>query len=212
MTQITPAIDAKTVWAAACATYRINDNEYIKSSEENGRRANSELVREILKDLSQIQDVDRDQGLQARQYIRNAMTINALKGTLDHWGQTMARVSELDSINSTYDLSVICSLPATYNRYLEREKVHQRLSDADHSYKPKLKDKVEITAEVLENRYSRKWLTYYVTVVDTENRAWYFSYPKGMKKGSKVTVRGTVKRVMDTMSQLNRVKLVSGEA
>ena len=68
----------------------------------------------------------------------------------------------------------------------------------------------ELEVEVLENRYSRKWSTYYVTVIDTANRAWYFAYRSGLKKGERITIRGTVKRPADGMVQLNRVKLING--
>jgi hypothetical protein len=113
-------------------------------------------------------------------------------------------------IENSYDLNVIASMPQTYQRHLERDRVHERLSAADQDYVATVGDKLELDVEVLENRYSRKWSTYYITVIDTANRAWYFAYRSGLKKGERVTIRGTVKRPADGMVQLNRVKLING--
>jgi spore coat polysaccharide biosynthesis protein SpsF (cytidylyltransferase family) len=101
-------------------------------------------------------------------------------------------------------------MPQTYERQLQRDRVHERLGATDQDYVATVGHKLELDVEVLENRYSRKWSTYYVTVIDTENRAWYFAYRSGLKKGEKFTIRGTVKRQADGMVQLNRVKLING--
>lgn len=203
-------IPATLAWSAACAAYRINGNEYVKFA-ENSRQANNQLLLELTKDQTQITDEDRETGARARHYIQQAMTVAALKGKIDSWGKVMAQVSSLDNILDSFQLSVLASLPTTYFRYLERERVHERLSNTDRVYQPKIGDKLEIDVEVLENRYSKNWATFYVTAVDTENRAWMFSYPKGMKRGSRARIKGTVKRLLDGMVQLNRVKLVSEE-
>ena len=94
------------------------------------------------------------------------------------------------------------------HRYLERERVHERLSQTSTDYVARIGDKLELDVEVLENKWSQKWATYYVTVVDTDNRAWYFAHRKSLTKDEKHTIRGTVKRIQDRMVQLNRVKLV----
>jgi hypothetical protein len=98
-------------------------------------------------------------------------------------------------------------MPATYQRSVERDHVHERLSDTNTEYQVQLGDKIELAAEVVENKYSQKWATYYVTVVDTDNRAWYFAHRQSLPKGSTVTLKGTVKRIQDRMVQLNRVKI-----
>jgi hypothetical protein len=209
MKQFEPAIDQSVVWAAACMAYQVNGG-YIKVSESD-KKDNKTLVREIIESGMPIADADLKQGQVVRDYISKVVTMATLKGTLDIWGQEMARASQLLTIWNSYDLNVIASMPATYARYIERERVHERLTETSTDYDAQLGDKIELDVEVLENKYSQKWATYYVTVVDTDNRAWYFAHRQSLKKGEKYTIRGTVKRLADRMVQLNRVKLAGKE-
>ena len=211
MSKLVKSVDQELVWAAACMAYRENGNEYLKVGLiTDGRKSNQDLVKEILANDS-ITVEDRVLGQTVRDYISKVVTVATLKGTLDPWGQEMSRVSQLDSVENSYDLHIITSLPATYNRYLERERVHERLSTTSADYVAQLGDKIELDVEVLENKYSKKWATYYITVVDTDNRAWYFAHRKSLTKGEQYTIRGTVKRLADRMVQLNRVKLLEKE-
>lgn len=204
-----PSVNQELVWAGACAAFRIN-NGYVKWAEKQGAKDNKTLVKELL-DSRMITADDIEAGQQVRKYISNVVTVAALKNTLDTWGQEMARVCQLDMIDNQTDISIIASMPATYARYLEREKVHTRLAETTGVYSATIGDKLELDVEVLDNRYSTKWATYYVTVVDTENRAWYFAHRQSLKKGSHLTIKGTVKRLSNQMTQLNRVKILEPE-
>jgi hypothetical protein len=207
MARFNPAVDQTVAWGAACAAYRINGG-YVKWAEVTSQKSNKEIVRELLQNPAElITEQDLAQGQLVRNYIAKTATMATLRGTLDVWGREMARVGQLAVIENSYDLNIIASMPQTYERHLQRERVHERLSEADRDYVATVGDKLELDVEVLENRYSRKWSTYYITVVDTENRAWYFAYRSGLKKGEKFTIRGTVKRQADGMVQLNRVKI-----
>jgi hypothetical protein len=207
MSRFNPVVDQTVAWGAACAAYRINGG-YVKWAEVTSQKSNKEIVRELLQNpVELITEQDLAQGQLVRNYIAKTATMATLRGTLDVWGREMARVGQLAVVENSYDLNIIASMPQTYERYLQREQVHNRLSDADRDYVATVGDKLELDVEVLENRYSRKWSTYYITVVDTENRAWYFAYRSGLKKGEKFTIRGPVKRQADGMVQLNRVKI-----
>ncbi len=210
MKQFEPAIDQSVVWAAACVAYRINGG-YIKVLESD-KKDNKTLIREIIDSGMPIADEDLKQGQVVRDYISKVVTVATLKGTLDIWGQEMARASQLATIWNSYDLNVIASMPATYARYLERERVHERLTGTSTNYQATIGNKIELDVEVVENKYSQKWATYYVTVVDTDNRAWYFAHRQSLKKGEQYTIRGTVKRLSDRIVQLNRVKLLDKES
>lgn len=212
MARFNPAVDQTTAWAAACAAYRIN-NGYVKWAETTSQKCNKEIVRNLLQNPAELlTEQDLTRGQLVRSYIAKVATMASLKGTLDIWGKEMARVSQLETVENSYDLNVIASMPQTYERQLQRDRVHERLNGTDKNYVATVGHKLELDVEVLDNRYSKKWSTYYVTVVDTENRAWYFSYRSGLKKGQKFTIRGTVKRQTDGMVQLNRVKLINGES
>jgi hypothetical protein len=210
MARFNPAVEQTVAWGAASAAYRINGG-YVKWAETTSQKSNKEIVKELLQNPSElITDQDCSQGQLVRNYIAKTATMASLRGTLDIWGKEMARVSQLATVENSYDLNIIASMPQTYERQLQRDRVHERLSAADREYVATVGDKLELEVEVLENRYSRKWSTYYITVVDTANRAWYFAYRSGLKKGERFTVRGTVKRQADGMVQLNRVKLING--
>jgi hypothetical protein len=210
MARFNPAVDQTVAWGAACAAYRIN-NGYVKWAETTSQKSNKEIVKELLQNPQElITEQDLAQGQLVRDYIAKVATMASLRGTLDVWGKEMARVSQLVTVENSYDLNVIASMPQSYERQLQRDRVHERLSATDRNYVATVGHKLELDVEVLENRYSRKWSTYYITVVDTENRAWYFAYRSGLKKGQKFTIRGTVKRQADGMVQLNRVKLING--
>jgi hypothetical protein len=210
MARFDPVVDQTVAWGAACTAYRINGG-YVKWAETTSQKSNKEIVRELLQNPAElITEQDQAQGQLVRNYIAKTATMASLRGTLDIWGKEMARVSQLATVENSYDLNIIASMPQTYERQLQRDRVHERLSAADREYVATVGDKLELEVEVLENRYSRKWSTYYITVVDTANRAWYFAYRSGLKKGERFTVRGTVKRQADGMVQLNRVKLING--
>jgi hypothetical protein len=205
MKQFEPAIDQSVVWAAACMAYRIN-GDYIKVSKQD-KKDNKTLVREIVESGNPITAADLQHGQAVRDYIAKTATMAMLRGTLNPWGQEMARASQLLTICNLYDLNVIASMPATYQRSLERERVHERLTGTSTDYQAAVGDKIELAAEVVENKYSQKWNTYYVTVIDTDNRAWYFAHRQSLPKGNTVTLKGTVKRIQDRIVQLNRVKI-----
>jgi hypothetical protein len=205
MKKFDPAIDQSVAWAAACMAHQINGS-YIKVSEQD-KKDNKTLVREIVESGNLITNADLQHGQAVRDYIAKTATMAMLRGTLDTWGQEMARASQLLTICNSYDLNVIAAMPATYARYLERERVHERLSDTSTNYQATIGDKIELVVEVVENKYSQKWATYYVTVVDTDNRAWYFAHRQSLTKGERYTICGTVKRLTDRMVQLNRVKI-----
>ena len=213
MSKMIAPVDRTQAWAVACAAFRLNGNQYFKIGQvPQGMKTNQELAREIMANQDMLTTEDRAQGQQVRDYISKVVTVATLKGTLDSWGQEMARVSQLVEVETSYDLHIIVSLPQTYARYLERERVHERLNQTSTDYVARIGDKLELDVEVLENKWSQKWATYYVTVVDTENRAWYFAHRKSLSKGEQYTIRGTVKRLADRMVQLNRVKLVEKDA
>jgi len=210
MAKLATPVDQELVWAAACAAYQLNGG-YIKWPGEPGQKDNKTLVQELVENADQISASDRALGQQVREYIGKVATTAALRGTLDSWGQIMARASQLDTIDDSAEFSIIASMPATHARYLEREKMHTRLAETTGEYQAQIGDKIELDVEVLENKYSTKWATYYVTVVDTANRAWYFAHRQSLNKGENYTIRGTVKRFADRLVQLNRVKLVNKE-
>ena len=205
------AIDADLVWSAACTAYRLNSG-YLKEPEVVGdqvvRPTNRELVRRCLENLSLITDADREQGLQCRRQLASAVTLQALKAELSEWAKITARVCELDTINSNYDLSVITAMPQSYAKTLKRESVDARLARCDQAHAGQLGDKVELVVEILRNNYSAKYNTWFVSGITENNCQVFFAYREQLKSDQTLKIRGTVKRHNDRATQLNRVKIM----
>jgi hypothetical protein len=206
-----PAVDADLVWSAACTAYRLNRG-YLKAPEVIGdqivRPTNRELVRRCLENLSLITDADREQALQCRQQLASAVTLQALKTELGEWARITARVCGLDTITSNYDLSVITAMPQSYAKTLKKESVDARLARCDQAHAGQLGDKVELTVEILRNNYSAKYNTWFVSGVTDNNLAVFFAYREQLKSDQTLKIRGTVKRLVDRATQLNRVKVM----
>jgi hypothetical protein len=204
------AVDADLVWSAACTAYRLNSG-YLKEPEVIGdqviRPTNRELVRRCLENLSLITDVDREQARDCRRYMASAVTMQALKTELGEWSKITARVCELDTIASNYDLSVITAMPQSYVKQLRKESVDARLARCQGTI-GKLGDKVELAVEILRSNYSAKYNTWFVSAITKDNYSVYFAYREEIKSETHATIRGTVKRHNDRSTQLNRVKLV----
>ena len=205
------AIDADLVWSAACTAYRINGG-YFKEPETVGdqvvRPTNRELVRRAMVDTAMITDVDREQARDCRRYMASAVTMQALKTELGEWSRITARVCGLDIITSNYDLSVITAMPQSYVKQLKKESVDARLSRCDETHAGQLGDKVELTVEILRNNYSAKYNTWFVSGITKTNLAVFFAYREQLKSDQTLKIRGTVKRLVDRATQLNRVKVV----
>ena len=204
------AMDADLVWSAACTAYRLNSG-YLKEPEVIGdqviRPTNRELVRRCLENPSLIIDVDREQARDCRRYMASAVTMQALKTELGEWSKITARVCELDTIASNYDLSVITAMPQSYVKQLRKESVDARLARCQGTI-GKLGDKVELAVEILRSNYSAKYNTWFLSAITKDNYSVYFAYREEIKSETHATIRGTVKRHNDRSTQLNRVKLV----
>jgi hypothetical protein len=184
---------------------------YLKEPEVIGdqviRPTNRELVRRCLENLSLITDVDREQARDCRRYMASAVTMQALKTELGEWSKITARVCELDTIVSNYDLSVITAMPQSYVKKLRKESVDARLARCQGTI-GKLGDKVELAVEILRSNYSAKYNTWFLSAITKDNYSVYFAYREEIKSETHATIRGTVKRHNDHSTQLNRVKLV----
>jgi hypothetical protein len=205
------AIDADLVWSAACAAYRINGG-YFKEPETVGdqvvRPTNRDLVRRALDNPELITDADRELARNCRRHMAASVTLQALKTELGEWSRITARVCGLDIITSNYDLSVITAMPHSYVKALKKESVDSRLARCDEIHAGQLGDKIELTVEILRNNYSAKYNTWFVSGITKTNLAVFFAYREQLKSDQTLKIRGTVKRLVDRATQLNRVKIV----
>ena len=209
------AIDADLLWSAACTAYRLN-NGYLKQPEMIGdqviRPTNREIVKIALYDHSLITDADRELAQNCRRHMATAVTMQALKAELGEWAKITAKVCNLDTITSNYDLSVITAMPQSYVKQLKKESVDARLARCESGVIGKINDKVNLAVEIVRNNYSAKFNTWFISAITDTNHAVYFAYREQLPTNTHVNIRGTVKRLVDRATQLNRVKVVGETA
>jgi len=204
-----------TVFAAACAAQRINgeyvkedknvydDDGYIVSTEKT---ANKKLVRQILENDRMITAADRDQGLLVRSYC-NSLTFKVLQDKrLSDFEQIMLRLAEKEKIETGYDIAVISSLPASYERAVIRKLVDARVREAS-GFIGKVGDRVDLNVEVVKCYFSQNYCVFFITAITDDNKSVFFSYRDKIDVGTKLNVKGGVKAHRDDATQLSRVKL-----
>lgn len=200
---------ADDVWAAACQAQRLNQG-YIKVSEDApAGQTNRNLVMQYIMDPSKITDEDREQGKQVRKFFQ-AYTFKILKGIkLSEFDNTAMLLANRDTIDTNYDLAVITSLPATYERGIKRQTVDQRIAFAKGGYISIVGNKVSPTIEVLKSFYSQNWNTNYITGITSDDQVLFFAFKQPLEVGKMYDLYGTVKVHRDNVTQLNRVKVLS---
>lgn len=201
--------NADDVWAASAQAFSINGS-YIKAHAPGVTQpeTNRQLVERLLADTSQITQESRDKGIEIRQYFKG-FTFKVLQGkTLNEFNNTAMTIANCEIINSKYDLAVIVSLPATYEKSVKRDDVDRRISFASGGFLGDLDEKVKVEIEIVKQIWSDKWNTYYVTGLTDDDKVVFFAYKKQTNIGDRVTIQGTVKAFRDNSTQLNRVKVI----
>jgi hypothetical protein len=201
--------NADDIWAAAVQAQSIN-GAYIKALEPGviGSETNKQIVMRLLVDPTQITQESRDKAVLVRQYFKG-LTFKVLQGKqLNEFNNTAMLIAERDIITTNYDIAVIISLPATYEKAIKRDDVDRRINFATGGYLGTVGDKVVIEFEVVKQLWSQKWNTWYITGITDADQVLFFAYKKQMNIGDRVTIQGTVKGTRDKSTQLNRVKVI----
>lgn len=207
--KVTFNYNADDVWAASAQAFSINGT-YIKAIAPGatGPETNRQIVERLLTDISQITQESRDKGIAIRKYFQG-LTFKVLQGkTLNEFNNTAMTIANRDNINSKYDLAVIVSLPATYEKSVKRDDVDRRINFASGGFLGDLDEKVKVEIEIVKQIWSDKWNTYYVTGLTDDDKVVFFAYKKQTNIGERVTIQGTVKAFRDNSTQLNRVKVL----
>lgn len=210
-----PAYNVADVFAAAAAAYRIN-GAYIKQDEitfhENGgytldKTANKTLVHQFLKGDFDLRDEDREMGDKIRLFC-HGLSFKILTGkTLSDFEQAMLKVADMEKTDSNYYIAIIASLPASYQRSLVRQEQDARLREASGCIDAEVGAKVELDIDVVRCNYSNEWCVFYVTAI-TEGGLVYFARNDNVEVGSKIRIKGKVKRHKEDRTQLSHVKIL----
>ncbi len=207
--------NADDVWGAAVAAQRIN-GAYVKlsmiseSDPSINQQSNRQIVNSFLADPFTITDEDREEGLKVRAFFQ-AYNFKILQGkALSEFNNTAMLISNRDVITSDYDVAVITSLPASYERGVKQQNVDQRINFARGGYVGTVGNKIQVAnVEVLKCIYSEKWGTHFATCITNEDQVLFFAYKNKLEIGNTISIQGTVKSQRNpNTTQLNRVKVV----
>jgi uncharacterized protein YxjI len=212
---IRPVYNITDVFAAACAAFRINGS-YIKRDEitfyDGGghtvdKIANKTLVHQFLKGDFDLRDEDREMGEKVRQYC-SSLTFKIISGkTLSEFEQAMLTIADKETTDSNYDIAVVASLPASYERAQARIQQDAMLRDHQGILPDAIGSKVELDIEVVRCNYSNNWETHFVTAI-VDNAVVFFASRNKLDIGSKLRIKGKVKDHKEDRTQLSHVKFL----
>ena len=212
-----PVYSIADVFAAACAAQRIN-GEYLKSDDityyDDGheythkvnRVANKTLVHQFLKGELGMSLEDHEMGEKVMQYCRGLTFKLLTDKRLSDFEQTMLTIVEKSTTDSNYDIAVVASLPASYERSLVRAEQNIRLREASGCLEAPVGSKVELDVEVVRCNYSNEWGVFYVTAI-ADAGVVFFAQQRKIDVDSKIRIKGKVKRHKEDRTQLSHVKI-----
>lgn len=216
MTRYTrPTYNITDVFAAACAAFRINGS-YIKQDEvtyhESGSHtvdkiANKTLVHQFLKGAFDLRDEDREMGEKVRQHC-NGLSFKIITGkTLSEFEQAMLTIADKETTDSNYDIAVVASLPASYERAQARIQQDAMLREKSGTLTDNVGDKVELDIDVVRCNYSNNWDTHFVTAT-VDNAVVFFASKNKLEIGANLRIKGKVKAHKEDRTQLSHVKVL----
>ena len=213
-----PVYSIADVFAAACAAQRIN-GEYLKTddityyddgheySHKVNRVANKTLVHQFLKGEIGMTLEDHEMGDKVMQYCRGLTFKLLTDKRLSDFEQTMLTIVEKSTTDSNYDIAVVASLPASYQRSLIRAEQNVRLREAAGCIDADVGSKVELDIEVVRCNYSNEWGVFYVTAI-ADAGVVFFAQQRKIDVDSKIRIKGKVKRHKEDRTQLSHVKVI----
>ena len=206
-----PSYKTTDVFAAAAAAHRVNGG-YLKYTETNDQNltskvANKILIRQFLDGDFDIREQDREVGENVMQHCRSLTFKLLTDKRLSEFEQNMLSIVEKETLDSNYDIAIVSSLPASYDRAQVRSTIEVRLREAEGLI-GQVGDKVSISAEVVKCYFSDNWGTHFVTAITDDNKQVFFAYRNKLEVGSNFTAEGKVKSQRDNATQLNYVKMI----
>ena len=213
-----PVYNTVDVFAAACAAQRIN-GEYLKQddvtvyddgheySHKVNRVANKTLTHQFLKGDFDITDGDREMAEKVMTYCRGLTFKLLTNKRLSDFEATMLTIVEKEKTDSNYDIAVVASLPASYERSIARAEQNIRLRENAGCIQAPEGAKVELNVEVVRCNYSNEWGVFYVTAI-ADAGVVYFARNTSIELGSKIRIKGKVKRHKEDRTQLSHVKVL----
>jgi hypothetical protein len=212
------AVDA---WAAAAAAQRVNGGyfkeaklEWDADTQQNRvvKVRNRDIMMQFLNGEQNITQEDRDAGQASRDYLKQDITLRALKGKLNDFDTSVSRVlaveDEFDSQQHRLELAVLACLPNSAARGQTRSGVENRLRWAKGGLIGRPGDKVSARVEVLSSNYSQQFNLFFVNGITDQDQPVSFTLRENFNAGTWLSIQGRVKVHTNNLTRLNYVKVL----
>lgn len=214
-------VDARIVWAAAVAAFRINDRQYFKYAktfilDTDGSQkvlydTNRSVFNRLITQPELLLESDYTDGDHYRHYLQQ-QTFKLLSG---EWISSFVRdaipladVTEFHPLQQRKEVGMIVALPNIIVHAIKRDENNNLLKFAT-GFIGKMDERITLTIRVAKCIYSEKYNVFFVSGLTEDNKAVFFPYKERIF-GNELTIAGTVKGYKDNMTKLNRVSLKEG--
>jgi hypothetical protein len=209
-------MSADRIWGAAAYADRENGGEYLKEDRwmMNAippfleKSANKTLMWKAVMDVSLITGDDIDAGRRARDWVRKALVIKGLKGTMTDFDQALSSVVEMTEFQTGADRYEIALVTSQIRAYHEGTRMEQIMEDVITTPVAAVGEKVQLNVRVVKVVYSQNYNVYFITAKTDGHQMVFFSYRERRSVGEWMTIKGSVKAHRQDATQLNRVRLV----
>jgi hypothetical protein len=207
------------VWAAIAGADRINEGKYINTlySGDPVFKLNKDLALDFCVSPYTLTDEDKAMGETLAKHF-SGLLFKTLSGPITNgFMATIANIVAMENVGK-YEIACMACLVNVYRKDLIREQHKEKMDtlSANSDYLGQEGSKQEVTAEIVETFYSKKYESLIVTAISGSNVVKFFtSKDKELfPLNGKVNLKGTVKRnsINDRNgtkeSWLTRVKVV----
>ena len=210
---------AEQIWGAAAYADRINGGEYRKEPEyrvaqdgrimdEVVRHANKKLMQDAIQDTSRITAEDIQTGRAALDYVRKALVIKGLKGSMSEFDQALSHVVEMEQFLTGADRYEIALVTSQIRAWREGTRMEAVMADVDRTPVAAVGERVQLDVTVVKAVYSTNYNVYFITAKTDSNQMVFFSYRDRLPVGERREIKGSVKAHRADATQLNRVRIV----
>ena len=210
-------VTAKTTWAAAAYAQRIN-GEYLKPErsgyktvgEDDDRIANKFIMQKAMfyNLQNELTDEDYFLGEAARDYHSKRLMMTSFKRELNDFERTLTRAVGMDVFTESdrYELAIIASQIQSYQTSVQEDQAVADIGEK-RGYIADVGKRVDFECLILSKRYKFEYSTYSVRGITVEGyRVQFFISDDTIARGQTVEFKGTVKKHLDNITVLNRVK------
>lgn len=216
------AYPTQLVLAAACAAHRMNGGYFktgwqdlqnsildgsqkIRATEFNNRT----LMERMIVKPDQIMTEDHDTASRIQAWYRTKLFKVLANQRMSEFEHRVMQILQQPECSSRWDINILASVPQGYFRNLETEAAQSRARAAQGGYIGTVGQRLELACEVLRSSFSQKWNTNYITAITDQDQVVYFSHGRTYVQGTRLRIKGTVKRQDNNQTQLNRVRVAS---